>query len=560
MAAVDSLLLSKLVNKNNIQTFKDKSFSSVNPTSIEDLVMNSISTTNTVSKSNPDDIIKNISSIISSINDCVITNKYPTSVNQPLATAPATSTIASTAPVSSTDVNIPSLDTFEIFISKNSPANSITSTSLTPEKVLLLLNTIVTRSVMKTPELKQQIIEPNKEPIVIIKKGYFVVGGNIKCPNDPNQEFQNKDLTNIHFLKDLPTFKTQNLFTNTTPLVNLNNTICSKTKNTKQIYIVGNLYCVNDELIPPDLNDIIGIYDNVDKHEIENNGFLNNSDKLNYNVVDIRKKLKIDKFCLNMDNNTTLFHTVSSAQYVSKPPVAATDHVVAVNKVEDLKEQKAKKFNEKKKNQSNEKIQANQKIQNDLKLQKLKTAVKTLNENVENVKNIVIDASSAVKNANSAVKNANIAISKASSAAKNVKTPILKNKVNALVNKTNGELETARNKKKNATTALNLAINSVTNANNANNALQNANNENTSIINSIKKNINDLEITLNEQNKIINEFKISENLKIIKGGNNYTKKITNKQSNKYTRRNYYDNTESSDESSDDNESNEFMHE
>jgi len=282
MAAVDSLLLSKLVNKQNIQTLNDKTFSSVNPSSIEDLVMNSISTTNTVSISNPN-IIEQISSIISSINNCVITNKYPTSNSQSLVTK-----------------NVPSLDTFGIIIKNNTQTltTSTPVTPLTPEDVLSLLNTIVTRSVMKTPELKTLIIKQ------IIKKGYFVVGGNIKCQD--KSEFQINDLTNIYFLINKPEIYNNNLLKTLPPTIitleKLNNTICTNT-DPKNIYIVGNLYCINDELISPDLDDIIGIYDSEPSNlENPNNGFFEND----YKVESIRKELNIDNFCSKMNNKLTL--------------------------------------------------------------------------------------------------------------------------------------------------------------------------------------------------------------------------------------------------------------
>lgn len=450
MAAVDSLLLSVIVNKNNIQTSDNTTtFSSVNPQSIEDLVMNSFLTTNTGSESNSDitsnpDIIEQISSIISSINDCVITNKYPTSDSQ------------------SPETNVPSLDTFDIIIKNNTqiPVSSVTTSTpvkpLTPDIVLSLLNEIVTKSVMKTPKLKTQFIEKNKQIInqMIITNGYFLVGGNIQCTNDLTPAFQIDNLTKMNFLNIKPNFLSKNLLTNELPptittLVELNKTICNTdSTNPKQIYIVGYLYCVNGVLIPPDLNDIIGIYngppDNDNDNDITNNN-------INFTEIDlkyIRIQLNINAFCGTIDDE-------------------AQDKAAAENKTARVQAENAQ-----------------------------------LKHDANEYKREAIQQAELQRKQND---DANIK----------------RNKRVELENKKAAELA-----------AVNAGI--------ANHVTRMNPQEKTNPIGSISR-------TGHNDPNFNRKDKGRRHLNGVSNGGNYTKKIKNKQSNKYTRRNYYDNTELSNE-------------
>ena len=290
MTVIDSILLNKIINENNKPDIQDKTFSSVNPQSIEDLVMNSISTDIELTDTKSSEI----SSLISSISDYVNTPDM----------------VGTTSGIKSIfDTFTPLIEAINTSIAA-AAATAVASTP--PATVLTLLNKIVILSVMTIPKLRTKIKDNLTPSTIIIKTGFFVVGGNIQCPTEPNKAFQNSDLTNMHVLKVNPFAVKTSLIT--APLTNenlpeLTSQICNPSP--KHIYIVGNLYCVNGQLIPPNLDDIIGIYNEEPLPVLENNGITKLLTDDNTNIPYIRTQLKISEFCSSLES-------VASSHVVSK--------------------------------------------------------------------------------------------------------------------------------------------------------------------------------------------------------------------------------------------------
>lgn len=332
MTVIDSILLNKIINEKNKPDTQDKTFSSVNPQSIENLVMNSIST-DTKSASN-------ISSLISSISDYVNT---PDMIRTTSGTTSGTTSI---------------FDTFTPLIDKINTSIAEAAEAAEADTVLTLLNKIVILSVMTIPELKKEIKEKLQ---TIIKNGFFVVGGNIQCSNEP--AFTNSDFTHMHFLNTNPFAGKESLITAPlTPkkLSELTDMICNPSP--KHIYIVGNLYCVNGQLIPPNLDDIIGMYDNDQNITLVDNEITKLLTDDNPRIQDIRKTLKISGFCSSLESvapshvlPTYLSHTASSFTKIpdqlrpeSKPEETkrlekAAETKAAETKAEETKQKKEDK-------------------------------------------------------------------------------------------------------------------------------------------------------------------------------------------------------------------------